>query len=100
MLFQGIVMPDKKDALMIPAVENNSSRLVEVITYIREDQALALEMIHIAEQQRGGAGSDQAVLFQEALDLLINTRLRVIRLGKKETKEAKDALALPEAEEE
>ena len=41
-------------------------------------------MIQLAERQRGGAGRNQAVLFQEALDLLINTRLRVIRLNKKE----------------
>lgn len=85
---------------MIPPAENDSPRLVEVTTYIREDQALALEMIQVAEQQRGGAGRDQAVLFQEALDLLINTRLRVIRLGKKESKESIDVLALPEAESE
>lgn len=90
----------KDDTLVIPPVKNNSPQLVEVITYIREDQALALEMIQLAEQQRGGAGRDQAVLFQEALDLLINTRLRVVRLGKKESKESIDALALPEAESE
>ncbi len=74
----------KDDALMIPPTENASPQLVEVTTYIREDQALALEMIQIAEQQRGGVGRDQAVLFQEALDMLINTRLRAIRLNKKE----------------
>ncbi len=89
-------MPEEKDALMIPPAENDSPQLVEVTTYIREDQALALEMIQIAEQQRGGAGRDQAVLFQEALDMLINTRLRAIRVGKKEPI---DTVALPDAEE-
>ena len=77
-------MPEEKEALMIPPAENDSPQLIEVTTFIREDQALALEMIQLAERQRGGAGSDQAVLFQEALDMLINTRLRAIRLNKKE----------------
>jgi len=76
-------MTEEKDALMIQSIESDSPRLVEVTTYIREDQALALEMIQLVEQQRSGAGCDQAALFQEALDMLINTRLWAIRLNKK-----------------
>lgn len=91
-----LFMPEEKDSLMIQPAEPDLPRLVEVTTYIREDQALALEMIELAEQQRGGAGCDQAALFQEALDMLINTRLVAIRLRKKEPI---DALALPDAEE-
>jgi hypothetical protein len=67
-----------EDALIIPFAERDSPGLVEVTTYIREDQACALEMIQIAEQQHGGAPCDQAELFQEALDLLIKTRFFVI----------------------
>ena len=89
-------MPDEKDALIVSPAQSNSPQLVEVTTYIREDQSLALEMIQLAEQQRSGVGSNQAVLFQEALDMLINSRLRVIRLPKKESVEA---VALPDTEE-
>jgi hypothetical protein len=72
---------NKEDALIIPSAEWDSpglSGLVEVTTYIREDQAYALEMIQIAEQQHRGVPCDQAELFQEALDLLIKTRFFVI----------------------
>jgi hypothetical protein len=72
---------NKEDALIIPSAERDSPGLpglVEVTTYIREDQACALEMIQIAEQQHRGAPCDQAELFQEALDLLIKTRFFVI----------------------
>jgi hypothetical protein len=68
----------KEDALIIPSVERDSRELVEVTTHIREDQACALEMIQIAEQMHRGAPCDQAELFQEALDLLIKTRMFVI----------------------
>jgi hypothetical protein len=68
----------KEDAVIIPFVERDSPALVEVTTYIREDQACALEMIQIAEQMHRGAPCDQAELFQEALDLLIETRMLAI----------------------
>jgi hypothetical protein len=61
-----------------PSIEADSPVLVEVTTYIREDQACALEMIQIAEEQTRGAPCDQAELFQEALDLLIKTRIFAI----------------------
>jgi len=67
-----------EDALNIRSIERYSPNLVKVTTYIREDQACALEMIQIAEQQDRGAPCDQAELFQEALDLLINARIFVI----------------------
>jgi hypothetical protein len=69
---------NNEDALIIPSVERDSPALVEVTTYIREDQACALEMIQIAEQVHRGVSCDQAELFQEALDLLIKDRLFVI----------------------
>jgi hypothetical protein len=62
----------------IPAAGRDSQELVEVTTYIREDQACALEMIRIAEQHARGAPCDQAELFQEALDLLIKNRFFLI----------------------
>jgi hypothetical protein len=65
-------------------VEQNGSqqpRLIEVTTFIREDQALALEIIQNAERLRRGEVCSQAELFQEALDLLINASLIPIRLG-------------------
>ena len=67
-----------EDAMNIRSIERYSPNLVEVTTYIREDQACALEMIQIAEQQSRGAPRDQAELFQEALDLLINARIFVL----------------------
>jgi hypothetical protein len=67
-----------EDALIPPSVDGDSSVLVEVTTYIREDQACALEMIQIGEQLARGAPCDQAELFQEALDLLIKARMLVI----------------------
>jgi hypothetical protein len=86
-------MPEGKDTLMILPTENNSSGLVEVTTYIREDQALGLEMIQLAEQQ-SGVRCDQAALFQEALDMLINTRLAGICLSKKKPPEQEPRWAL------
>jgi len=59
---------------------SDAPTLVEVTTYIREDQAVALEIIRNAERQMRGGDCDQAELFQEALDLLINARLIPIRL--------------------
>ncbi len=68
-----------EDALILKSLEGDEPNLVQVITWIREDQACALEMIQIAEHQRRGIPCDQATLFQEALDLLIKTRMVVIR---------------------
>jgi hypothetical protein len=69
---------NNEDALIIPSIERDSPVLVEVTTYIREDQDCALAMIQIAEQLQRGAPCDQADIFQEALDLLIKTRIHAI----------------------
>jgi hypothetical protein len=80
------------DALIMPFVERASTALVEVTTYIREDQACALEMIQIAEQLHRGAPCDQAELFQEALDMLIKARM--IGIDKRTSKMSKNDKAL------
>jgi hypothetical protein len=72
-------MSDRRDLQIV-----KDSPLVEVTTYIREDQACALEMIQIAEQQARGSPCDQAELFQEALDLLI--RARIIAIDQRKVK--------------
>jgi hypothetical protein len=74
------------DKLIVPLIETDPPpmpHLVEVTTYIREDQASALAMIRLAEQQSRGTPCDQAELFQEALDMLIKTRLIGIDKRKK-----------------
>jgi hypothetical protein len=71
------MIPMKESDAPIPLIEGEATDLVQITTYIREDQACALEMIRLAEQQYRGAPCDQAELFQEALDLLINSRLIV-----------------------
>jgi hypothetical protein len=81
-----------EDALISPFVERDSPALVEVTTYIREDQACALEMIQIGEQLHRGAPCDQAELFQEALDMLIKARMIVI--DKRASKMSKNDKAL------
>jgi hypothetical protein len=81
-----------KDALIVQPVERDSSGLVEVTTYIREDQACALEMIQTAEQQSRGAPCDQAELFQEALDLLIKSRIFMMDLRPRREEENEKAL--------
>jgi hypothetical protein len=67
-------------ALIPRSAESDLPKLVQVTTYIREDQALALEMIQLAEQQKSGQQVDQAELFQEALDLLIKAHLIPIKI--------------------
>jgi hypothetical protein len=79
----------KESDTPIPFVEGEATELVQVTTYIREDQACALEMIRLAEQQYRGAACDLAELFQEALDMLINSRLIIAdrRVGKSDKNE-------------
>ncbi len=69
---------ENDDEWIVQLAQTDSPLLVEVTTYIREDQACALAMIQLAEQQFRGTPCDQAELFQEALDMLIKTRLIVI----------------------
>jgi hypothetical protein len=69
------------------AVENGDLEfeppLVEITTCIRDDQEFALKLIENAERRRLGAEFDSASLIQEALDLLIEKKLVVVRLGKR-----------------
>lgn len=69
-------------ALIEQISESDSTGLVKVTTYIREDQAFALEIMENAERQRRGKDFDQSELFQEALDLLIKARIVVLRRGR------------------
>jgi|GEM_PF-5798526 len=69
-----------EEALIIQRPEDEAPGLVEITTYIREDQALALDILQTAERQRGGQPCDQARLVQEALDLLIKARIFPIKI--------------------
>ena len=60
---------------------DSSSTLVEITTFIRADQELALELLENAEEQQTGQRPDRALLIQEALDLLIKSRFVAVRLG-------------------
>ena len=73
-------MKQTEDALLDRSIDGNSLGLVKVTTYIREDQAFALELMENAERQRRGGSFDRAELFQEALDLLIKANIVAIRL--------------------
>ncbi|HZS44639.1 MAG TPA: hypothetical protein VFC63_06010 [Blastocatellia bacterium] len=57
-----------------------SQEPVEITVEIRADQALALELIQNAEEQKSGVPYDQSALVRQALDMLINSRLIAIRL--------------------
>jgi hypothetical protein len=59
-----------------------SPTLVEITTYIREDQAFALEILENAERQTAGKDFDRAKLIQEALDLLIEKHIVIVDLRK------------------
>ena len=45
--------------------------LIEITTYIREDQALALEILENARRYSSGANFDKGTLIREALDMMI-----------------------------
>src|SRR5262245_7303752 len=62
--------------------DSNSSTLIEITTYIRADQAFALEIVENAERHRLGKDFDKAKLIQEALDLLIEKHIVAVRLKK------------------
>jgi hypothetical protein len=83
-------MAKKKDLKGVAALatrtggkSGDSPRLVEVTTTIREDQALALELIENDNKWHRGNPVSKDELFQEALDLLIAARLIPIRVGVK-----------------
>lgn len=69
-------------ALTVENAENSTrSGLVQITTYIREDQVCALELMQTVQQERQGSAVDQAELIQEALDLLIKANIVAIRVG-------------------
>jgi hypothetical protein len=51
--------------------ENEAEELIEITTYIREDQALALEILENARKYSSGVNFDKGTLIREALDLMI-----------------------------
>jgi hypothetical protein len=57
--------------------------MVEITAFIRADQRFALDLIENSERRRLGGDFDSASLIQEALDLLIEKKLVVVRLGRK-----------------
>ena len=70
------------EAALLDQSDDSPSGLVKVTTYIREDQAFALELLENAARQRRGKNFNQAELFQEAVDLLIKANLVALRLRK------------------
>jgi hypothetical protein len=51
--------------------ENEAEELIEITTYIREDQALALEILEKARQYSSGVNFDKGTLIREAPDLMV-----------------------------
>ncbi len=88
---QNALMKQTEGAVLNQDVDDSSSGLVKVTTYIREDQAFALELMETAERQRRGGSFDRAELFQEALDLLIKANIVAIRLPGKSALKKQDA---------
>ena len=58
-------------ALTSQKEENEAEELIEITTYIREDQALALEILENARKYSSGVNFDKETLIWEALDLMI-----------------------------
>jgi len=77
---------NKQLALTSRKEENEAQELVKITTYIREDQAVALEMIENAMRYGLGVNFDRATLIQEALDLLIEKHIVGIDFRKKKIK--------------
>ena len=69
-------------------VENEAlesvEELIEITTYIREDQLLALEIVENARRHSLGANFDRATLIREALDILIEKHIVAIDLRRNE----------------
>jgi hypothetical protein len=60
--------------------EDEAPELVELTARIRDDQALALEILENSGRWRVGAAVDRDSLIQEALDLLIEKHIVAIDL--------------------
>jgi len=54
--------------------------LIEITTYIREDQLLALEILENARRHSLGANFDRSTMIREALDMLIEKSIVAIDL--------------------
>jgi len=54
--------------------------LIEITTYIREDQLLALEILENARRHSLGANFDRSPMIREALDMLIEKSIVAIDL--------------------
>jgi hypothetical protein len=59
-----------------------AEQLIELTTYIREDQQFALELIENAEIAKSGA-NDLHEIIREALDMLINERIKAVDMREK-----------------
>ena len=69
----------KKDDAVLDGV---TEQLIEITTYIREDQQSALELIENAEFAKTGK-CDRDKIIREALDMLINGRIKAVDLREK-----------------
>jgi len=58
--------------------EYDVEELIEITTYIREDQVLALEILENARRLSPGSNFDRTTLIREALDLLIEKHIVAI----------------------
>ena len=58
-------------ALTSQKEENEAEELIKITTHIREDQALALEILENARRYSSGVNFDKGTLIREALDLMI-----------------------------
>jgi hypothetical protein len=58
-------------ALTSQKEETEAEELIEITTYIREDQALALEILENARKYSSGVNFDRGTLIREALGLMI-----------------------------
>lgn len=70
------------DIALLTGNDRETSPLVELTAFIREDRALALEILENAERQLVGAAFDRDQIIRKALDLLIAKRLVAIRLAR------------------
>jgi len=77
-------MSDGEDKMSKPLArtdqkeENDVEELIEITTYIREDQVLALEILENARRLSPGSNFDRTTLIREALDLLIEKHIVAI----------------------
>ena len=66
---------NNRQALIKQNNETVTEEMIEITTYIREDQALALEIIGNARRYSPGVNFDRGTIIREALDLLIEKNI-------------------------